>query len=133
MARVQVFDPPMCCLTGVCGPGVDPALARFAADLEWLRGRGIAVERFNLAQQPGAFTTNPAVKEALAQSGTRCLPLIVVDGRIVSEGSYPAREALAQAVAAKGEPPVEAAASRTLRVVESPACSTPAPGAGKCC
>src|SRR3970282_2750576 len=91
MPTIQVFDPPMCCSTGVCGPGVDPALARFAADLEWLRGQGNAVERFNLAQQPGAFTANAAVKAALAQSGTRCLPLIVIDGWIVSSGTYPER------------------------------------------
>jgi hypothetical protein len=37
-ATVQVFDPPQCCPSGVCGPAVDPTLARFAADLDWLRG-----------------------------------------------------------------------------------------------
>jgi hypothetical protein len=42
----------MCCSTGVCGPGVDPQLARFAADVAWLQGQGVTVERFNLAQQP---------------------------------------------------------------------------------
>ena len=45
MASVEVFDPAMCCSTGVCGPSVDPALARFAADLEWLAGQGVAVAR----------------------------------------------------------------------------------------
>jgi hypothetical protein len=133
MTRLEVFDPPMCCSTGVCGPGVDPALARFAADLEWLRRQGIAVERFNLAQQPGAFTTNPSVKAALAQSGTRCLPLILVDGEVVSAGTYPEREILAQAVAARDQPSTEAGASRKLRVGESPSCSPRAPGSRKCC
>ena len=132
MPTIQVFDPPMCCSTGVCGPGVDPALARFAADLEWLRGQGNAVERFNLAQQPGAFTANAAVKAALAQSGTRCLPLIVIDGWIVSSGTYPERETLARAAAMKGEAAV-GAASRVFRVVESPAGCTPSPGSGRCC
>jgi hypothetical protein len=131
--RVDVFDPPMCCSTGVCGPGVDPALARFSADLDWLRRQGIAVERFNLAQQPGAFTANPAVKEALARSGTQCLPLILVDGKIVSAGAYPEREILAQAVAARKQPSTEVGAARTLRVVESPGCSPRAPGSRKCC
>lgn len=31
----QVYDKPMCCATGVCGPQVDPVLPRFAADLDW--------------------------------------------------------------------------------------------------
>ena len=95
VTAVEVFDPPQCCATGVCGPGVDPALARFAADLDWLRGRGVAVERFNLAQQPAAFAGRPKVKEALAQAGTDCLPLIVVGGRVVSRGRYPSRADLA--------------------------------------
>ncbi len=59
MSKVQVFDPPMCCATGVCGPEVDPALVRFASDLEWLKSSGVEVERFNLAQQPAAFVGQP--------------------------------------------------------------------------
>ncbi len=37
MPKLQVFDPPMCCPGGVCGPSVDPALPRFAAELDWLQ------------------------------------------------------------------------------------------------
>jgi arsenite methyltransferase len=55
MTVLQVFDPPMCCSSGVCGPSVDPRLPRFAADLDWLRNQGVQVERFNLAHQPQAF------------------------------------------------------------------------------
>lgn len=55
MNKVEVFDPPMCCSSGVCGPSVDPALARFSSDLHWLANQRIAVERHNLAQQPRAF------------------------------------------------------------------------------
>lgn len=86
---LQVFDPPMCCSSGVCGPGVDPTLARFAGDLKRLQGQGVAVERYNLAQDPGAFAKNDAVSKALAEEGQGCLPLILVDGRIVSRCSYP--------------------------------------------
>jgi hypothetical protein len=66
---IQVFDPAMCCSTGICGPSVDPQLIRFAADLEWLQGSGISVERFNLAQQPKAFVDNAAAKQALDTKG----------------------------------------------------------------
>jgi hypothetical protein len=92
---VEVFDPPQCCPTGVCGPGVDPTLARFAADLDWLKGQGVTVKRFNLAQQPAAFVSRPEVREVLGQEGTDCLPMILVDGRVVSHGVYPARADLA--------------------------------------
>jgi hypothetical protein len=95
MKKLEVFDPPMCCSTGICGPGVDPALVRFAADFHWLAGQGLVVERYNLAQQPQAYVSNPTVKAALAQYGNGCLPLILLNGAIVSKGCYPTREELA--------------------------------------
>ncbi len=95
MPKLEVFDPAMCCSTGVCGPSMDPALPRFAADLEWIKGKGIDVERHNLAQEVAAFTSNPVVKTALNNQGSKCLPLLLLDGMIVSEGAYPTREQLA--------------------------------------
>lgn len=91
---IRVFDPAMCCSTGVCGPSVDPELPRFAADLDWLQKQGVTVQRFNLSQQPAAFAENPAVREALAR-GTEVLPLVLVGDRIAVEGAYPSRETLA--------------------------------------
>lgn len=96
MTKLQIFDPAMCCSTGVCGPGVDPALPRFAADVEWLKTKGVKVERYNLAQQVADFTGNPTVKSTLNAKGTKCLPLILVNGTIVAEGSYPTRRDLAR-------------------------------------
>ncbi len=91
---IRVFDPAMCCSTGVCGPSVEPELARFAADVDWLQKQGVTIERFNLSQQPGAFASTPAVKEALGR-GNEVLPLVMVGERIAVEGSYPSRETLA--------------------------------------
>ncbi len=92
---VRVFDPALCCSTGVCGPSIDPQLARFAADLDWLKSQGVSVERFNLAQQPAAFVEDPTVKSALETKGEAGLPLVKVDGAVKSSGSYPSREELA--------------------------------------
>jgi AhpD family alkylhydroperoxidase len=97
MPKLEVYDPPMCCSSGACGPSVDPVLPRFAADLKWLEGQGVEVARFNLAQQPGAFVSNDAVKRALEENGDG-LPLIIVDGRIVSRAVYPTRKELAALV-----------------------------------
>ncbi|WP_061960608.1 arsenite efflux transporter metallochaperone ArsD [Demequina flava] len=96
MVKVEVFDPAMCCSTGVCGPSVDPALSRFAADLEWLAANGVAVERATLAQEPAKFVANPLVSGALAENGDGALPAIIVDGALVSSGEYPERNTLAQ-------------------------------------
>ena len=69
MSRLEVFDPPLCCSTGVCGPEVDPELPRFAGDLAWLSRSGVEVVRFNLAQQPEAFARNPLAIRVLAEIG----------------------------------------------------------------
>lgn len=104
MPKLQVYDPAMCCSSGVCGPNVDPALPRFAADLEWLKSEGFVVERFNLAQEVSAFTSNLVVKQTLNSKGSRCLPLVLVDGAIISEGTYPTREELAKLAHIEFEP-----------------------------
>ncbi len=93
-ATIRVFDPAMCCATGVCGPTIESDLARFAADLDWLKHQGVSVERFNLSQQPGAFAETTVVKDALSR-GVEVLPLVVVGDRIAVEGAYPSRETLA--------------------------------------
>lgn len=96
MTKIAIYDPPMCCSTGICGPSVDPVLPRFAADLDWLKRQGLSVERYNLSQQPAEFVANPAVTDALKEFGNDCLPLILVDGRVVSRGSHPERSELAR-------------------------------------
>lgn len=91
-ANVQVFDKPMCCSTGVCGPNIDPVLPRFAADLEWLKSQGHHIVRFNLAQQPQAFIENKLVHQLLSTVGTDCLPIVMVNGEVVSQTVYPGRD-----------------------------------------
>ncbi len=93
MPKLQVFDPAMCCSTGVCGPSVDPALAQFASDLEQLKAAGVMVERYNLGQEPAAFVGNPVVAAAI-RGRSDALPLLLVDGEIVSQGVYPRRDDL---------------------------------------
>ncbi len=96
MAKVEVFDPAMCCSTGVCGVNVDQKLVQFAADLEWLKTKGVAVDRYNLAQQPDKFVQCGPVKNAMALAGEMCLPIILFEGKIVSRNEYPERLALAE-------------------------------------
>lgn len=96
--EMKVFDPPMCCSSGVCGTSVNPELVRFAGDLEFLKKSGVAVQRHNLSSEPAAFVAEPIVKETLAKEGNDCLPLVMVNGKIVGKGSYPAREELMKQV-----------------------------------
>lgn len=96
MMIIQVYDPALCCSTGVCGTEVDSVLVTFAADVDWAKKQGIKVERFNLSQQPMVFAQNEMVKKFLERSGAGSLPLILIDGDVALAGRYPTRKELAQ-------------------------------------
>ena len=95
MNTLAIYDPAMCCSTGICGPQVDPALIRFVADLKWLASNRVDVQRFNLAQSPAAFAANEIVRTALAEKGDAALPLLMANGKVVATGRYPERKELA--------------------------------------
>ena len=127
---VEVYDPAMCCSTGVCGPSVDPALARFESDLRWLGEQGATVTRRNLAQEPGAFVTNALVAAMLRSGGEEALPIVLVDGKLRSSGTWLSRTDLA---AAAGLP--AATAGTHLLGPQAENCCPPADtsAAGGCC
>ena len=110
MAKLQIFDPALCCSTGVCGTEVDQALVDFSANVDWLKRAGGQIERFNLAQQPMAFVENVIAKAFLERSGAEALPLVLVDGEIALAGRYPTRKELAR-LAGVTEQPADAPAS----------------------
>lgn len=91
---IQIFDPALCCSTGLCGVDVDPALVNFSADLAWAQQNGVSIERFNLAQQPLAFAENPTVRSFLERSGPQALPLVLLHGEVALAGRYPTRAEL---------------------------------------
>ncbi|BBL58898.1 arsenite efflux transporter metallochaperone ArsD [Methylomonas koyamae] len=94
MTTIQVFDPSLCCSSGVCGVDVDQQLVEFATNVDWAKQNGVTIERFNLAQQPMAFAENPVVKAFLESSGAEGLPLILIDGALALTGRYPSRSEL---------------------------------------
>lgn len=93
MKTLEIYDPAMCCSTGVCGVEVDPVLVQCNADLLWVAEQGVTVNRYNLSQQPQAFTANPVVLKEI-QAGMERLPLTLIDGQIVASGAYLSRDQL---------------------------------------
>lgn len=98
MSVIEIYDPAMCCSTGVCGTDLDPALARVASMEKWLRNNGHEVKRYNLSQDPFSFAMNPKVKAVMEQARDQDsgLPVVLVDGEIVRQGGYPDRAELAE-------------------------------------
>ena len=89
MGKLEIFDPAMCCPTGVCGPAMDPELLRVAAVMGALQREGEEVQRYNAASQPEEFVRNEAVSSVLEKEGAGALPVTLLDGKVVKVGEYP--------------------------------------------
>lgn len=92
MKKMEIYDPALCCSTGVCGPGVDKNLLRVATLLSRLDKNGVKVERHNLTSDPKAYVDNQKVNKLLMDNGVDILPITMVEGEIVKTKEYPTNE-----------------------------------------
>jgi len=132
MPTISVFEPALCCNTGVCGEDLDQNLVTFTADAAWLTQQGGAITRHNLANDPLAFAHNSTVKSFLEIATSAGLPLALVDGVTVLTGRYPTRSELAN-WAGLDTPAAPPAGALTLNLSDTsdPGCC--APGQSDCC
>ena len=96
MKTIAVFEPAMCCNTGVCGPDPAQELVTFTADLDYLKGAGVDITRYNLANDPMAFAQAEPVRQFLEVAGSDGLPLTLVNGAVALTGRYPSRAELSR-------------------------------------
>jgi hypothetical protein len=87
--RVEIFDPPMCCPTGLCGPTIDEVLLNVTEMILALRAEGTPVERYQMASNPQVFLSNPEVFRLVREQQLAALPITVVNGRAIKVGAYP--------------------------------------------
>lgn len=96
MLKVEIFDPAMCCSTGVCGPSVDPELTRVASAVYSLGKKGFEIKRYNLTSEPNAFAENSEITKILNEKGPDALPVTLVNNQIKKIGKYPTNEELSE-------------------------------------
>ncbi|HYE83960.1 MAG TPA: arsenite efflux transporter metallochaperone ArsD [Clostridia bacterium] len=89
MKKMIIFEPAMCCSTGVCGPSVDPELLRISGVINNLKNKGIIIERHNLSGNPQIFIENKEINRILNEEGAEALPVTMVDGIVVKKKAYP--------------------------------------------
>jgi len=88
-AVVELFDPPMCCPTGLCGPTLDQSLLDMNEMLLALQAEDISVQRYQMASSPQAFLNNPEVMRLVREKQMDALPITVVYGKVIKFGEYP--------------------------------------------
>jgi len=95
MKTMYLYEPAMCCPTGLCGPSIDPELLRISNVLKNLERHGIKVQRFNLKNYPNEFVKNNSINQLITQQGMEALPATIIDGKILKTGKYPTNEEIA--------------------------------------
>jgi hypothetical protein len=96
MKKIELFDPAMCCSTGVCGPSIDPELMRIATVINSFKGKGIIIKRHGLSNEPQDFIANKVISDLLQKEGADILPVTLVDGEVVKTKEYPTNEELSK-------------------------------------
>ena len=89
---IEIFDPPMCCPGGMCGPVIDPALLDVNEAILKVKKEfdgQVKIERYMLTQQSTKFLQNPEILELLHSQGTLALPVTAVNGKVVKQKIYP--------------------------------------------
>lgn len=130
MKKMQIFEPAMCCSTGLCGVGIDPELLRISTVLNSLKKNGIVVERYNLTNAPMEFVNNQAVNRLINGKGVEKLPAIVLDGEIIITGRYPTNEEFSKLLDVPMSFLADQSAPLKVTVHKSKGCGC---SGGKCC
>lgn len=95
MKKMSLYEPAMCCETGLCGVTVNPELLRISTLMDTLKKKGFQVRRYNLSSAPRAFVQNTGVNTLLRNQGMTVLPITILDEDIVLTGRYPSNDEIA--------------------------------------
>ncbi len=95
MKAMFIYEPALCCETGVCGVSVDTELLRISTVVKNLKKKGFTIQRYNLNNYPQEFVNNSEINRLIMGEGVEALPATVVDGKIVKTKAYPTNEEIA--------------------------------------
>lgn len=94
--EIKIFEPALCCESGVCGPSIDPELLRITAVVRSMNKRGFQTRRYNLAMSPMEFTKHGEVTALMQEKGMEVLPITLRGDAVVKMGSYPTNAELSE-------------------------------------
>ena len=99
--KIEIFDPPLCCPTGICGPTVDQTLINVNEMIASLQQDGIQIERYQMTSNPHAFLNNPEVMKLVQEKQMAALPITVISNQVIKTGAYPNLEEINSALGVK--------------------------------
>ncbi len=87
--KLEIFEPSLCCESGVCGPEPDKVLIELQNTIQLLKKAGVETKRYAINQAPIMFVQNAVVKEFVKANGPGKLPIVLLDNQIIKTGGYP--------------------------------------------
>ena len=120
MKTFALYEPAMCCPTGICGVAVDPELLRLSSVMHQLEKAGVDAKRFNLSGDPEAFLQNPLIQQRLMAEGVEALPITLIDGEIALLGRYPENSEIEAFLGLTLELPAQSKAKEPDKAAKSP-------------
>jgi hypothetical protein len=105
--KIVIYDPPMCCSSGLCGPNPDQTLIDLQTSITELQKTGVEVERYIITQSPEKFKENPEIIKLIQEHDLKILPVTTLSGKVTKTGSYPTKAEFATwlKVDFKADPP----------------------------
>lgn len=104
--KIEFYEPPMCCSTGICGPSVDERLIRLKENIDTLKNKyeDLEIYRYMISQQPLKFRVNREVYSIVSEQGKKSLPIAAINGKVFKVGDYPSLEEMEKLIEGeKGE------------------------------
>lgn len=98
--KIEIYDPAMCCTSGVCGTSIDENLVKINENIEMLEAKYIELQvyRYMISQQPLKFKENKDVYNLIKQNGGEALPITTLNGKVIKYGEYPSLEEMLNAI-----------------------------------
>lgn len=97
---LEIFEPALCCDSGVCGPAPDKSMFDLQHTLNVVKEAGCEVKRYAINKAPAVFVQNKVVSEFIRKKGVDKLPLVLLDGEVILTGKYPGFKDLEQYIPA---------------------------------
>lgn len=98
--KIEFFEPPMCCPTGLCGPAPDERLIKLNQDIEFLKNKyqGIEINRYMITTHPLKFRENISVYNLVKDNGRKSLPITTYNDEVLKTGDYPTLDELEEKI-----------------------------------
>lgn len=89
--ELTIFEGPICCPTGICGPATDPVMIELNETLRKLgeNYRDLKITRASMSFDVALFMQTPLIRDLVRKNGVGILPVTLIDGHIVKQQEYP--------------------------------------------